>query len=171
MAIRFHFHNSSICVVNSHLAAHIEEYERRNQDFKDICTRIAFRQSDPSTPPHTILKHEYETINILLFQISIVLICLRYSICICTSFHFCASHFSVVFWIGDLNYRISELDVKDVKELISKKDFETLHNYDQVISQMVSSFSPLKSSFICYFCSRVQMLTSRMRFPAQEADR
>lgn len=54
----------------------------------------------------------------------------------------------MVFWIGDLNYRISELDVKDVKELISKKDFETLHNYDQVISQMVSSFSPLKSSCV-----------------------
>lgn len=59
------------------------------------------------------------------------------------SFHFCASHISVVFWIGDLNYRISDLDVKDVKELISKKDFETLHNYDQVISKMVSSFSSL----------------------------
>lgn len=58
--------------------------------------------------------------------------------CISISCKFCASHTSVVFWIGDLNYRISNIDVKDVKELISKKDFETLHNYDQVISQMVS---------------------------------
>lgn len=63
------------------------------------------------------------------------------------SCHFCASHISVVFWIGDLNYRISDLDVKDVKELISKKDFETLHSYDQVrkiILQMVSPFSYLE---------------------------
>lgn len=44
----------------------------------------------------------------------------------------CLSVLSVVLWLGDLNYRISELDVDHVKVLITKKDFETLHNYDQV---------------------------------------
>uniref|UniRef100_A0A8C4F714 phosphoinositide 5-phosphatase n=1 Tax=Dicentrarchus labrax TaxID=13489 RepID=A0A8C4F714_DICLA len=100
VAIRFRFHNSDICVVNSHLAAHIEEYERRNQDYKDICGRLQFRQLDATQPPLTIMKHD------------------------------------VIFWIGDLNYRISELDVDNVKELISKKDFETLHNYDQLKRQI-----------------------------------
>ncbi|KAM9852528.1 type II inositol 1,4,5-trisphosphate 5-phosphatase isoform 1-T1 [Aulostomus maculatus] len=100
VAIRFRFHNSDICVVNSHLAAHIEEYERRNQDYKDICSRLQFRQLDPTQPPLTILKHD------------------------------------VVLWIGDLNYRISDLDVNNVKELIGKKDFETLHSYDQLKRQI-----------------------------------
>lgn len=100
VAIRFRFHNSDICVVNSHLAAHIEEYERRNQDYKDICSRLQFRQLDPNQPPLTIMKHD------------------------------------VILWIGDLNYRISELDVSNVKELISKKDFETLHSYDQLKRQI-----------------------------------
>uniref|UniRef100_A0A665TA73 phosphoinositide 5-phosphatase n=1 Tax=Echeneis naucrates TaxID=173247 RepID=A0A665TA73_ECHNA len=100
VAIRFHFHNSDICVVNSHLAAHIEEYERRNQDYKDICSRLQFRQLDPTQPPLTIMKH------------------------------------NVVLWIGDLNYRISDLEVDHVKELISKRDFETLHSYDQLKRQI-----------------------------------
>uniref|UniRef100_A0A8C8DR34 phosphoinositide 5-phosphatase n=1 Tax=Oryzias sinensis TaxID=183150 RepID=A0A8C8DR34_9TELE len=100
VAIRFRFHNSDICVVNSHLAAHVEEYERRNQDFKDICSRLQFRQLDLAQPPLTIMKHD------------------------------------VVLWIGDLNYRISDLDVDGVKELISKKDFETLHSYDQLKKQI-----------------------------------
>ncbi|XP_043973971.1 type II inositol 1,4,5-trisphosphate 5-phosphatase isoform X2 [Gambusia affinis] len=100
VAIRFRFHNSDICVVNSHLAAHVEEYERRNQDFKDICSRLQFRQLDPTQPPLTILKH------------------------------------NVVLWIGDLNYRISDLDVDSVKDLITKNDFETLHAYDQLKRQI-----------------------------------
>lgn len=60
----------------------------------------------------------------------------------------------MILWIGDLNYRISDLDVDIVKELISKKDFETLHSYDQVISVMVSSFCYLNSLYqsfvLCY---------------------
>uniref|UniRef100_A0A8C4ZMP3 phosphoinositide 5-phosphatase n=1 Tax=Gadus morhua TaxID=8049 RepID=A0A8C4ZMP3_GADMO len=100
VAIRFHFHNSDVCVVNSHLAAHIEEYERRNQDYRDICSRLQFRLLDLSRPPLNIMKH------------------------------------NVVLWVGDLNYRISDLDVDQVKELITKNDYETLHNYDQLKRQL-----------------------------------
>lgn len=100
VAIRFSFHNSTICVVNSHLAAHIEEFERRNQDYKDICTRLLFRQQDPMSPPLPIMKH------------------------------------SVVLWLGDLNYRISDLEVERVKQLIKDKDFQTLYNYDQLRRQI-----------------------------------
>ncbi|XP_063055159.1 type II inositol 1,4,5-trisphosphate 5-phosphatase isoform X2 [Engraulis encrasicolus] len=100
VAIRFRFHNSDICVVNSHLAAHIEEYERRNQDYREICSRMQFHQQDPDLPPLTILKH------------------------------------SIVLWLGDLNYRISNLEVEQVKDLISKKDFETLQGYDQLKRQV-----------------------------------
>uniref|UniRef100_A0A2K5C8P7 Type II inositol 1,4,5-trisphosphate 5-phosphatase n=1 Tax=Aotus nancymaae TaxID=37293 RepID=A0A2K5C8P7_AOTNA len=97
VAIRFQFHNTSICVVNSHLAAHTEENARRNQDYKDICSRMQFYQLDPSLPPLTI-----------------------------------TSTSDVILWLGDLNYRIENMDVEKVKKLIEEKDFQTLYEYDQV---------------------------------------
>lgn len=53
VAIRIRLYDTTLCFVNSHLAAHQDEVQRRNQDYRDISDRINFRK-----PPQTIKEHE-----------------------------------------------------------------------------------------------------------------
>ncbi|XP_059061805.1 type II inositol 1,4,5-trisphosphate 5-phosphatase-like [Achroia grisella] len=97
VSIRFDLHNTSICIVNSHLAAHVEEYERRSQDFRDICNRTRFQQLNQQAK--AIKDHDQ------------------------------------IYWIGDLNYRITEMDPNTVKQLINENNFEAVLKYDQLKQQ------------------------------------
>lgn len=56
VAARFDIEESSICFVNCHLAAHVEEYQRRNQDYSQITSRLIFNTVDG---PRHIRDHEY----------------------------------------------------------------------------------------------------------------
>lgn len=96
VAIRLDYHRTPICFVNCHLAAHVEECERRNQDYSDICARTAFTQFKP---PKYIKDHDH------------------------------------IYWIGDMNYRIMDLDAEQVKALIEKKCYPVLMEHDQLIIQ------------------------------------
>lgn len=96
VAVRFDFHNTSICFVNSHLAAHVSEYERRNQDYHDICVRMQFQRF---VQVKRIEDHD------------------------------------MIYWLGDLNYRITELEATEVKEIIREGKLKELLGSDQFLQQ------------------------------------
>ncbi|KAJ8315690.1 hypothetical protein KUTeg_007840 [Tegillarca granosa] len=97
VGVRMTIRSTSLLFINSHLAAHQEEYERRNQDYRDIDSKMRFRQF---VPPLRIDEHD------------------------------------LVFWIGDLNYRIADLDIDKVKAMIDKENFHDLIQYDQVVRRV-----------------------------------
>ncbi|XP_018324743.1 inositol polyphosphate 5-phosphatase OCRL-1 [Agrilus planipennis] len=96
VSVRFELHNTSLCFVNSHLAAHVEEYERRNQDYHDINLRTNFRRH-----PLAIRDHDQ------------------------------------VYWLGDLNYRITDLTTDQVKYYLSKSNLEPVLLADQLNQQRI----------------------------------
>ncbi|KAL1459505.1 hypothetical protein WDU94_011477 [Cyamophila willieti] len=96
VAIRMDLEMTSLCFVNSHLAAHTEEYERRNQDFHVIASSISF---NGFLPPKSIKDHDQ------------------------------------IYWLGDLNYRITDLDLMRVKNLINQGQYETVLEHDQLKRQ------------------------------------
>lgn len=100
VAVRFQLHDTTLCFVNSHLAAHTEEYERRNQDFRDISSKLNLGNM---SPPLTISSHD------------------------------------IVFWIGDLNYRLSDIEGDTAKRLIQKGQIDKLVEHDQLHRQKAAN--------------------------------
>jgi hypothetical protein len=56
VAIRFFLHDSSFCVVNAHLNAHMDNVARRNQDYQDIVREIVFFRGEKRS---TIWEHDF----------------------------------------------------------------------------------------------------------------
>ena len=58
MAVRLKVHETSMFFVNSHLAAHMDEVEKRNSDYRHCCLRLApgnkeISQHEWVSPAHT----------------------------------------------------------------------------------------------------------------------
>ncbi len=132
VSIRLELHSTSVCFINAHLAAHVEECERRNQDFHDIIARLSFANF---MPPKTIKHHEcvLNTLSSLFIRqcynnnsINKV----RFSFWIFFSLFFLLC--SQIFWLGDLNYRLVGVECSSAKEMIDKGHWADLWPYDQL---------------------------------------
>ena len=143
VGIRIRFFDSTLVFVNSHLSAHQENIERRNQDYRDISRRLAFpaipvnyngldqrlllpklvsefadnRSPLPTPSNNNNNNNSNNNSNNSNGDFSSI---------------FDHEH---MFWLGDLNYRI-DLPDWQCKQLITARNWAALLARDQLVDQM-----------------------------------
>ena len=137
VGIRLKIFDSYISVVNSHLAADTSMVERRNQDYKDICKRlefqlqshykdyIAYAQANPwvaSSMDSAAALNGYPAGGIPSELFSDAFSS-KSSLSLFDSDH--------VFWMGDLNYRVT-ISEKEAKTIIGEGNLSELLLFDQL---------------------------------------
>lgn len=113
VSVRLQFYDSTICIVNSHLAAHRENVAGRNADFHNIYSKleydIGYEAAKQSIQNGSLSQWASgsQTIGV-------------------------ADH-DIAFWMGDLNYRIDEsMTTEEVLNLSQKGMLENLRRQDQL---------------------------------------
>jgi len=125
VAVRLSVYDSSLCFVCAHLAAHRENIAGRNADFKNIIERSVF-SSDPSATGEApqpragddvlaaITMPKRATLQNMLIDLQIL------------------DH-EIVYWIGDLNYRIDDVfSTDEVFNMIEDNELHLLRDKDQL---------------------------------------
>lgn len=116
VACRFALYDKTIAVVSCHFAAHEYNVERRNQDFHEIMRKSVFRpEPGAATEPYPFSYLDHQTgENPSQNRGPITLL----------------DH-DVIFWTGDLNYRI-QLPPDKVLNLIQSQEWDQLRKFDQL---------------------------------------
>ncbi len=123
IAIRMSLFDSSVCFICSHLAAHRENVVGRNADFKNIIQRILFLSETSNKEDDEDDDSNYE----------LIVVRPRRGAALTQTLDLTILDHEVVFWMGDLNYRMDEnISKEDVFQFIEAKDINSLKKYDQL---------------------------------------
>jgi hypothetical protein len=143
--IRMMIYDSYVCFVNSHLAADATQIQRRNEDFKDIAKNLQFPFISPNENINGFYngtgfnREQFYTENMLRFNITSN----RWLNNICQEnlkekesmkISFSIYDNDILFWFGDLNYRLNN-NGDLIKEYVSKGKIEELLEFDQLLSE------------------------------------
>jgi phosphatidylinositol-bisphosphatase len=113
VSVRLQFYDSTICIINSHLAAHRENVAGRNADFQNVYSKLAYDIG------HEAAKESIQNGSLNQWANGSQTIGV-------------ADH-DLVFWIGDLNYRIHEsIQTEEALELSKRGDLGRLKKNDQL---------------------------------------
>ena len=120
VSIRMNIHQTSFCFVCSHLAAHRENVKGRNEDFHNIIEKTKFDRNKDSvrTPWEGVNPNSERPMygNHLLSDWTLKL-----------------HEHDIIFWIGDLNYRIDDsISTEVVFDRVDAGDIEYLRQMDQL---------------------------------------
>lgn len=143
ISIRMKIHDSTVCFVNAYLTAHRENVGKRNDDYAAILSAKAFRFDDPflsrklegkKAPSMVRLEASLDSIDKKLKSMKFTnsnaessarddLLDSGYSI----------DDHDVIFWAGDLNYRICEsCSTESVFDMIMNQQIVELSMHDQL---------------------------------------
>ena len=113
VSVRLQFYDSTICIVNTHLAAHRENIAGRNADFANIYAKVSHDIGDEA------VKEVIRSGSLSQWATG-------------TSSVGVADH-DLAFWIGDLNYRVDEsIPTERVIELSERGQLKELQDNDQL---------------------------------------
>lgn len=124
VAVRLSLYDSSLCFVCAHLAAHRENIAGRNSDFKNIIERSVFT-ADPSTVAVPSSRMGDDSLGNIVMPKRAAVQNLVQDLQI-------LDH-EIVFWIGDLNYRIDDVfSTDEVFQMIEDNELGQLRDKDQL---------------------------------------
>jgi len=119
VSIRLQFYDSTICIVNSHLAAHRENVAGRNADFRNVFSKTLFRIGDEAVRElirNGALKQWTDGSSSIGIQ----------------------DH-DMSFWMGDLNYRVDEsISTDDVLMMSKGNNLDVLRENDQLNAERMA---------------------------------
>jgi phosphatidylinositol-bisphosphatase len=133
-AIRLSLYNSTLCFVNSHLAAHQNEVDMRNSDFQAIFNKLRFNVNAASPTADSSNTHQAaQSQSASIAALEVAELEEKASSSIFRRYATLIDH-DFVFWLGDLNYRI-DLPISEVVEAIHGKKWKVLLDADQLKQQ------------------------------------
>ncbi|KAJ6240313.1 hypothetical protein M0813_24311 [Anaeramoeba flamelloides] len=153
-AIRFSWFNSNIVIINSHLACSLSKVEKRNGDQKTISNNLSFTIERNY---NELYEMEFEKTKNLSLKKKNKRKSLRFDKKIkrnskkgnqsylngysnlsqqkkSKTIHI--DDHDLIFWLGDLNYRIRYPSRKEVIQMIEEEKFQELQSYDQLQEQI-----------------------------------
>lgn len=125
VGIRFQVHETTICIVNSHLNAHESGVSRRNHDYQEIGRKMRFEDMGLVGCYQSVMKKQSKVYMVW-------------------------DH-DILLWMGDLNYRIEMERKRVIKHVLSRR-YDELLARDQLREQMrvKAAFECFKESEITF---------------------